>query len=82
VFAETLAPTRWRVHFSGMSFDQLKREITQLTPREQAELITFTLQLRHANDPAYQREVTERLNDRDPSHWLTVDELERRLSQG
>jgi hypothetical protein len=65
-----------------MSFEQLKSEITQLTPREQAELIAFTLQLRHASDPVHQREVTDRLNDRDPAHWLTVDEVERRLSQG
>ncbi|NJM55605.1 MAG: hypothetical protein HC841_06555 [Verrucomicrobiae bacterium] len=69
-------------HFSPVSFEQIKREITQLTPREQAELIAFTLQLRHASDPVYQREVTDRLNDRDSSRWLTVDEVERRLTEG
>lgn len=62
-----------------MSFEQLKREVTALSDSEQAELIRYTLQLRQANDAEYRREVTERLNDADKSHWLTPDEFERRL---
>jgi hypothetical protein len=62
-----------------MSLDQLKREVTALSDRDQAELIRYTLQLRHANDSAYRNEVTQRLNDTDKSHWLTPDEFERRL---
>lgn len=62
-----------------MSFEQLKREVTALSDYEQAELIRYTLQLRHAHDAEYRREVTERLNDKDKSHWLTPDEFERRL---
>ena len=62
-----------------MSFEQLKREVTALSDHEQAELIRYTLQLRHAHDAEYRREVTERLNDKDKSHWLTPDEFERRL---
>lgn len=62
-----------------MSFEQLKREVTALSDSEQAELIRYTLQLRQANDVEYRHEVTERLNDKDKSHWLTPDEFERRL---
>lgn len=62
-----------------MSFEQLKREVTGLSDREQAELIRYTLQLRHANDAEYRHEVTERLDDKDKSRWLTPDEFERRL---
>jgi hypothetical protein len=62
-----------------MSFEQLKREVTALSDGEQAELIRYTLQLRQANDVEYRREVTDRLNDKDKSHWLTPDEFERRL---
>jgi asparagine synthetase B (glutamine-hydrolysing) len=64
-----------------MSFEQLKREVTALSDDEQAELIRYTLQLRHANDAEYHREVTERLNDKDKSHWLTPDEFENRLGK-
>lgn len=62
-----------------MSFEQLKREVALLSEQEQAELISYTLQLRHAHDPNYRREVTDRLNDGDKTHWLTPDEFDRRL---
>ena len=62
-----------------MSFEQLKQQVATLNDQEQAELISFTLRLRHAHDADYRREVTERLNDQDKSHWLTPDEFERRL---
>lgn len=64
-----------------MSFEQLKREVALLSEPEQAELISYTLQLRYAHDSNYHREVTDRLNDSDKSHWLTPDEFERRLGQ-
>jgi len=62
-----------------MSFEQLKREVALLDERQQAELISYALQLRYAHDAAYHGEVTDRLNDGDKSHWLTPDEFERRL---
>ncbi len=62
-----------------MSFEQLKREVTGLSDREQAELISFTLQLRHAQDADYRREATARLDGNDKSHWLTPDDFDRRL---
>ena len=51
-----------------------------LDEQQQAELISYTLQLRYAQDAGYHREVTDRLNDADKSHWLTPDEFERRLN--
>jgi len=66
-------------YFLTMSLEQLKRKVTALSDREQAELIRYTLQLRHANDSEYQDEVTQRLNDKDKTHWLTPEEFERRL---
>ena len=62
-----------------MSLDQLKREVASLSSQEQAELISYALHLRCAGDPEYRREVTDRLNDADRSHWLTPEEFERRL---
>jgi hypothetical protein len=62
-----------------MSFEQLKHEVARLNSDEQAKLISYALQLRHEHDADYRREVTDRLNDADKSHWLTPDEFERRL---
>jgi asparagine synthetase B (glutamine-hydrolysing) len=64
-----------------MSFEQLKREVALLDDRRQAELISYTLQLRYAHDANYRREVVDRLNDADKSHWLTPDEFEQRLDK-
>ena len=60
---------------STMTLEQLKREVMALSDREQAELIHYTLQLRHANDSKFRRDVAERLNGQDKSHWLTPDEF-------
>jgi hypothetical protein len=62
-----------------MSLDQLKHEVASLSSQEQAELISYALRLRYAGDPDYRREVTDRLNDSDKSHWLSPEEFERRL---
>jgi asparagine synthetase B (glutamine-hydrolysing) len=64
-----------------MSFEQIKREVALLDDRRQAELISYTLQLRYAHDANYRREVVDRLNDADKSHWLTPDEFEQRLDK-
>ena len=64
-----------------MSFEQLKREIALLDDQQQAALISYTLQLRYGHDENYRREVAERLNDADQSHWLTPGEFERRLDK-
>ena len=64
-----------------MSIEQIKREIALLDEQQQADLISYTLQLRYAQDDVYHREVTDRLNDADKSHWLTPDEFDRRLDK-
>jgi hypothetical protein len=63
----------------GYHLDQLKREVVSLSSQQQAELISYTLHLRYAGDPDYRREVTDRLNDSDKSHWLSPAEFKRRL---
>lgn len=63
----------------NVSFEQLKREVAMLDDQHQAELISYTLQLRYAHDSAHRNEVTDRLNDSDRSHWLSPDDFERRL---
>ena len=62
-----------------MSFEQIKSEVAMLSQHQQEELISYTLQLRYAHDEQFHTEVTDRLNDKDKSHWLTPDEFERRL---
>jgi hypothetical protein len=62
-----------------MSVKELKKELTALSATEQAEVAAFLFHLRHTLDPDYQTAVERRMADKDPAHWLTPDELERRL---
>lgn len=64
-----------------MTIQQLKKEAAALSPRKQAELAAYLVQLRNRRDPEYKRLMTRRLNDRNPKHWLTVDEVKERLSK-
>ena len=64
-----------------MSVQALKQELVALSPAERAEVTAFLFHLRHASDPEYQAAVTRRVADKDQTHWLTPDEVERRLDQ-
>jgi hypothetical protein len=64
-----------------VSVIQLKQELQTLSANEQAEVAAFLFQLRHKADADYQATIRRRLDDKDPSHWLTPDEFERRLNQ-
>jgi len=64
-----------------MSVMDLKRELVALSVNEKAEVAAFLFQLRRKDDTDYQATIKRRLDDKDPSHWLTPDEFERRLNQ-
>ena len=64
---------------SIVSVMDLKKELAALSATEQAEVAAFLFQLRHQGDTDYQATLNRRLNEKNPSHWLTPDEFERRL---
>jgi hypothetical protein len=64
-----------------MSVEEIKQTIAALSLAEQREISAFLFHLRHKTDGDYQVEVDARLSDRDPSHWLTLDDFEKRLDQ-
>lgn len=66
---------------SRMNIEDIKRGIVLLSPAEQGEVTALLFHLRHASDSTYQTEIESRLNDRDPTHWLSPEEFERRLDQ-
>ncbi len=62
-----------------MSVEELKKALTSLSSAEQSEVTAFLFHLRHRGDAAYQSELAARINDKDPEHWLTPEEFEKRL---
>jgi hypothetical protein len=61
---------------------KLKKKLAALSANEQAEIAAFLFHIRHKDDADYQAEIERRLNDKDPSHWLTLNEFEKRLKEG
>ena len=64
-----------------MSVQEIKEKLATLPRTEQDQVIAYVFHLRHADDVSYQAELSRRMKDKDPSHWLTPDEFERELDQ-
>ena len=63
-----------------MSVQELKAELAALSENERAEVSAFLFHLRHASEPDYQVTLQRRMDDKDPSQWVPLDELQRRLA--
>jgi hypothetical protein len=71
---------KWRFDYRfSMSVEEIKQSIAALSAKEQSEVTAFLFHLRHVADANYQERVTSRISDRDPAHWVTPEEFERRL---
>lgn len=57
----------------------IKQEISVLTGPELDEVTAYLFHIRHRADPDYLKVVEERLNDRNPANWLTLDQFEEQL---
>jgi hypothetical protein len=62
-----------------MSFAELKSEVDRLTPEEVQKLRAYLILKDRMNDPKFMQEMSRKLNDPDPSRWLTLEEVEKRL---
>lgn len=67
------------VSFLNMSVQEIKEKLATLPRKEQDEVIAFLFRLRHADDVDYQAGISQRLEDKERSHWLAPDEFEREL---
>lgn len=63
----------------AMSFEQIKAESTALTAEQRRELIGHLLALGRKDDADFRRKLAAKIDDNDPSHWVTEDDLDRAL---
>ncbi len=63
-----------------MSFAELKSEVDRLSPEEVQKLKAYLTLKDRMNDPEFMQEMSRKLNDPDPSRWLTLEEVEKRLN--
>jgi hypothetical protein len=60
-----------------MSFESLKREAAALAPTERRQLIGFLLSLNVTDEE--RASLSRKIDDNDPSHWLSLDEVDAKL---
>ena len=61
-----------------MSLEQIKAEVASMSVDQQNHLAAYLAHLRHQRDPALLRELTTRIDDRDPANWLTLNDLKEK----
>lgn len=73
--------TFWLLRF-GMSFDLLKEQAAGLVPADRRRLMAYLVALEDAQTTAYRAKLREKIDDKDPAHWLTEEQLDERLGLG
>ena len=64
-----------------MTFAAIQEEIKSWSPEEQDELATYLTVLRQQRSREHVVELGQRLQDRAPENWMTLDEVKAKLSQ-
>jgi hypothetical protein len=65
-----------------MEVGVLKSELEALESKDRRQMIAFLLALEERENQAYRQELARRIDDKDPAHWITLVELDRRLGTG
>jgi hypothetical protein len=58
-----------------VSLGEIKTALAELPQDKQDHLAAYLVHLRHRRDDAYRKEITERIDDKNPENWLTLNEL-------
>ena len=64
-----------------MSLAQLKDQAAHLGLVEQRELIAFLISRQTEQDEEFKNALAQKIDDKDPSHWVELDELRKRYSE-
>jgi hypothetical protein len=62
-----------------MSIAELKAEVDRLTPEERKQLASYIVAKNQLSRPEVMEELSRKIDDNDPSHWLTLEEFGKRL---
>ena len=59
----------------------LKSKIAELGPEDRRQLIGYMVGLQIQENEAYLQTLTDRIDDRDPENWMTLDQLDAKLQR-
>ena len=63
-----------------MSIEALKQELASLGDADRHHIMSYLVSIEEQKDVAYRTEMARKIDDKDPSHWLTLEEFDKRLS--
>lgn len=62
-----------------MSIQEIKSELEALPAGERRELAAFLVSLRHKDLAGYRARMSDKIDDKNPEKWVTLEELDQRL---
>ena len=62
-----------------MIIAELKAEVDRLSPDEREELTSYLIFRDRLDDPRYIEKLSQKIDDKNPANWITLDEAEKRL---
>ena len=60
-----------------MSLKEIKSGLDELPQADQDHLAAYLVHLRHLSAAGLSREISVRLDDKNPDHWVSVDQLQQ-----
>jgi len=60
---------------SEVSFKEIKNGLAELPEDQQDQLAAYLVHLRHQRDARLRDELSSRLDDKNPDHWISTDQL-------
>ena len=63
-----------------MSIADIQNQLERLSTDERRQVSAFLVSLRHKELGGYREVLTEKIDDREPSNWVSFDEFDQRIS--
>ena len=63
-----------------MSVEALKEEPAGLDTERRNEIVAYLLSIDDQKNAEYLSSLARKIDDKNPAHWLTLEEMDRRLS--
>ena len=62
-----------------MSIAELESEVDRLSPEERRQLTAYLITQDRMLDPEFRQELIRKIDDKNPEHWISLEEAEKRL---
>ncbi len=62
-----------------MSIQEIKTEIEALSAEDRKRLAAFLVSLRHKELAEYRTRMAQKIDDKNPENWSSIEELDQRL---